>query len=259
MPQIVSPAGQLQSGLAVLLQAFDFARGTASNPWDFAVERSVLYDSGLSHNDLRWLLASRFAEHGIELPPGDNERRSVRTVKSFQFHGDSCFILSVAGADFARSRLLDHQQHHPAELQCEPDQDSAAHSSTSGNLRWNRETRRVIYGGVPCIELTRAAENLETVLEAFEKTGWATQIHDPFPQDKSGNRKRRLHNTINALNRCQSIPRIHFSSADSGHAIRWTPWNQFVAPPTASTRKTSEKRRVKRQNRVGQKPRRKRR
>lgn len=230
MPPAVLPASRMQPGLAILLQAFDFARETSSNSWDFAVELPVLFGVGMSRNELRWLLAQRFAEHGLELPPGENDRRAVRIVKSFQFHNDSCLILTVAGADFVRKAGPEFQSHESANPHFEQSNALGSHGDHHANPVWDRESRQVTYRGVTCIELIRAADNLETVLQAFEKAGWRPQIRDPFPPDKSGNRKRRLHNTINALNRCQTAPLIHFSSADSGRAIRWTPSHPAIVP-----------------------------
>src|SRR5207248_3130276 len=117
----------------------------------------------------------------------------------------------VTGADFVRKPGHDFQRHESENIFFEQ---SKAHDSPGdhhANPVWDRESRQVTYRGVTCIELIRAADNLETVLEAFERAGWRPQIRDPFPPDKSGNHKRRLHNTINALNRCQTAPLIHFS------------------------------------------------
>jgi hypothetical protein len=231
------PLEELRAGLAVLLEAFEFARATSSNAWDFAVERSVLSNAGMSVNELRWLLASRFAEHGIDLTPSDTERRPIRITKSFRFLDDSCFILTVAGVDHARSLCRDPAQLDPGKPNHQPSDASGKSIPQAGKPHWDRNSSRLIYEGIVCVILNRAAENLEAVLDAFEASGWAPQIHDPFPAGKPGNRKRRLHNTINALNRCQSTPRIHFASADSGRAIRWT---LIPLPPPAETVRTIE-------------------
>src|SRR5437016_4428687 len=90
----VSPA---RAAFAVLLEAHALAVEMASNPWDFAVERQTLIDAGVSHNQLRHMLANRCLAHGVELEPSEKERRPIRTTDSFRFSDNSCFILTDSG------------------------------------------------------------------------------------------------------------------------------------------------------------------
>ncbi len=46
-----------RAGLVRLRQAHTYAREAAADMWDFALEIGVLYDAGLTVNDLRWLVA----------------------------------------------------------------------------------------------------------------------------------------------------------------------------------------------------------
>jgi hypothetical protein len=76
------------------------------------------------------------------------------------------------------------------------------------------------------------AENQERILAAFEEEGWPVHIHDPLPPHSDQDSKRRLHNTINSLNRHQKQPLIRFSGNGSGQGIRWE-W----IPPAGTTRR----------------------
>ena len=224
-----------QVGLRLLLEAFDSAGDASPDPWQFAVEIQLLHDAGMSVTNLRWVIEQGYARHAFDFTLAGDERRSFRELQTMKFAGNSTFMLSAAGAEFARSNCLDPTP-------TVPNNPGATSSNADGGLtasapkpHWDRSSRRVILEGSTIIELHRAAENLEAALDAFEKSGWAFQIPDPLA-NKPGNRKRRLHNTINALNRCQTVQRIHYSSADGGRAIRWAVIPSAAPAPSPQNR-----------------------
>jgi len=56
----------------------------------------------------------------------------------------------------------------------------------------------------------------------FQKQDWTHRIDDPLPCETVGNPKRRLHNTINALNRKQIVSRIKFSGDGTARGVCWS-------------------------------------
>jgi hypothetical protein len=75
------------------------------------------------------------------------------------------------------------------------------------------------------------AANQERILAAFEEDGWPIRIDDPLPPAVEQDPKRRLHDTINSLNRNQKRPLIRFIGDGSGQGIRW----QLVCTPEADS------------------------
>jgi hypothetical protein len=65
------------------------------------------------------------------------------------------------------------------------------------------------------------AINQEAVLAAFEEEEWPPRIDDPLSPRGEQNPKRRLHDTITALNRNQKAPLIRFFGDGSGQGVRW--------------------------------------
>ncbi len=65
------------------------------------------------------------------------------------------------------------------------------------------------------------APNQERVLAAFEEEGWPVHIDDPLPPSNDQDPKRRLHDTINSLNRNQKRSLLRFIGDGSGQGLRW--------------------------------------
>ena len=67
------------------------------------------------------------------------------------------------------------------------------------------------------------APNQELILATFEEIGWPIHIDDPLPPGRFHDPKRRLHDTINALNRHQIEPLVRFIGDGHGEGVRWEP------------------------------------
>ena len=65
------------------------------------------------------------------------------------------------------------------------------------------------------------AMNQEIVLAVFEEEGWPPRIDDPLPWKSDIDPQRRLHDTINSLNRRQRQRLVHFSADGLAQGIRW--------------------------------------
>ena len=66
------------------------------------------------------------------------------------------------------------------------------------------------------------APNQQIVLTVFEEEGWPVRIDDPLPRHPEVDAKRRLHDTIHALNRHQKTLLLRFLGDGTGEGVRWT-------------------------------------
>jgi hypothetical protein len=95
----------LRAGLALLWQAYVYARDAGATLWDFALEIDRLYETDLTISDLRWLVAKGIAEHGQETSFYGDPHRSFRPGIGLKFVPTTCFVLTPEGAEFARRTL----------------------------------------------------------------------------------------------------------------------------------------------------------
>jgi hypothetical protein len=89
--------------------------------------------------------------------------------------------------------------------------------------KWDEQRRQLRVGRVLVKEFKLPSPNQETVLMAFEEEGWPPRIDDPLPPVAQLDPRRRLHDTIKALNRKQKRDLIRFRGDGSGEGIRWEP------------------------------------
>jgi hypothetical protein len=215
MPPAYAPSSLTPPALALLVEAVDNAIDVGCELWDFALSIDSLAQAGLSITAIQWLIAKGHLLHKHEFtPPGDDER-VFRLHGKWNFGRRSRFVLTPAGAQFARSILASHgttARPSSALAGAWPPQDCPV---------W--DGRRLSYRGEVLMELSRPAPNERAVLDRFQKLGWLPRIDDPLPPETVGNPKRRLHNTINALNRKQAPWRITLSGDGTGRGVCWRP------------------------------------
>lgn len=219
----------LREALALLLQAFDYALDLDQDAWDLAVELHVLRDAKLNNSDIRWLAAKGYVEHALELTAPGDAARHFRRMPLLTFAESECFVLTRAGEVVAR------------EL-CSGDISTADNSSPGIGIcqiapveevqirpKWDPQRRQLRLGADVVKEFKLPSPNQETVLTAFEEEGWPPRIDDPLPPQEQLDPRRRLHDTIKALNRKQKRCRIRFRGDGSGEGIRWEPYDPELA------------------------------
>jgi len=86
---------------------------------------------------------------------------------------------------------------------------------------WDRERQELRLGGILVKQFKVPAPNQEIILSTFQDDGWPPRIDDPLPPQHNQDSKRRLHDTINALNRNQKQSLLRFLGDGSGEGIRW--------------------------------------
>ena len=223
-------------GLRLLLDAFQYAADVARDVWDFSVEIDTLRQAGWGNSEFRWLVCKGFVRHAVETTLVGDETRSYRHPRRAQaliFSGKTCFILTDAGFHFAAS-VLDRLAPPPAEPDPESGLLTAGIASVGCLPKWDRERQELRVGDVVVKQFKVPAANQERILAAFEEDGWPIRIDDPLPPAAEQDSKRRLHDTINSLNRNQRHHLIRFIGDGTGQGIRW----ELVNPTDAGSRST---------------------
>jgi hypothetical protein len=207
--------------MALLLEAHRYAQDVQRPLWDFAVEIGELRKAGLTHNDLRWLICKKYVEHARETTLAQEESRSFRRRRSLCFGRRTCFVLTLPGVGFAQQSLKMlrvQRRFRVADLGVVP--------SPKLRPQWDRDRQELRVGSFVVKQFKVPAVNQERLLAAFEEEGWPVRIDDPLPPQKDQDPKRRLHDTINSLNRKQRYPLIRFLGDGTGQGVRW----QLILP-----------------------------
>lgn len=240
-----------RAALEVLLEARCFAQELNRSVWDFALEAERLRSGGLVYNDLRWLVCKGYLEHASEILSGSGEERRFHKGGALTFTEASCFVLTEAGAGF----VLQRHQPRPESAPLAPPHNNS-HAATplngsphNGSLnpqqtwpppsssrcdvrpRWDRDRQELRLGEFLVKQFKVPAPNQEMVIAVFQEEGWPPRIDDPLPPRADLDPKRRLHDTINSLNRNQKTPLIRFLGDGSGQGVRWEPTTPLSPDP----------------------------
>jgi hypothetical protein len=223
---------RLQAALSVLLEAHDYAQDLRLDSWDFAVELSALRPLGLTNSDCRWLAGKGLVECGFELTLAGDERRSFRQCTNLKLTKRTCLVLTSAGVVAAGGEApvevrreqastvvdsADRSAHRPGSF---PEL-IAAGSISEPKPTWDRDRQQLRLGKVIVKQFKVPAANQEVVLAAFQEEDWPVRIDDPLSPKPDQDPKRRLHDTINSLNRNQKRPLVRFLGDGSGQDVRW--------------------------------------
>ena len=208
-----------RAALAELLEAHDYARDAHHDLWDFAVELGVLAALGLTLTDLRWLVCKQYVEHAREVTlPGDKER-AFRPGGGLTFARRTCFVLTQSGVSVARalSNVSALGERRAVAAAGSTDGDEAKTPAP----RWDPHRHELCLGGRLVKQFKLPSPNQETILMAFEEEGWPPAIDDPLPPQPEQDPKRRLHDTVKALNRNQKHDLIRFKGNGTGEGVLW--------------------------------------
>ena len=181
------------------------------DPWQFAVELKTFQAEGTTANNCRQLVIEGLIEHAHEISLDADTMRSFRGANGTCFSGRTCFILSATGRPIAE-KLVELQLSKPVRQ-----------NSPATKPHWDDEKRELYYGETLVKKFKLPAPNQRAVLVAFEEENWPGRIDDPLPPKSGIESKRRLHDTINSLNRNQKKFLVHFSGDGSGAGICWEP------------------------------------
>jgi len=218
-------ASKLKPAFIALLEAFDYAEDTDSELWEFAVAMRRFKELGLSESDLRWLERKGYVEHAREVTRLEDEAREFRHTGNLSFSKRTCFVLTAAGAECARS--LGSQcgtsrtsSKDDIEKRIENREEKASNSIDVMPV-WDAERRELRVNGDIVKQFKWSAVNQEMILATFEEEHWPVRIDDPLPPHAEQDSKRRLSDTIKCLNRKQKHPLLHFRGDGTGEGVIW--------------------------------------
>jgi hypothetical protein len=212
----------------LLLAAFEYARDTKVDPWQFAVEMDELLQRGIATADLRWLVAARIAEHRREVTvPGDRER-SFRPLAATEFPNATAVVLTEQGAQRLTTILPrpDRRSGRRANLaksrpEIEVSGDERSRAPQAQKPVWDQLRRELRYGNQVVKHFRVPAANQEIILQAFQEEGWPPCIDDPLPPRKDAPSKGRLLASVKSLNRSQLSPLLLFHGNGNGIQVYW--------------------------------------
>lgn len=216
---------RIQAALSHLRDAAAFALDVGSDIWEFAVEISVLRRLGLTRSECRWLIAKGLVTHARESSSLDGERRVFRQCVNLSFPRRTCFVITPAGVSSlttdVRSTPRRNLNGHHERRNGEHNGNGDANGHDLDLPLWDPDRQQLRIGRTIVKQFKVPAANQEAVLAAFEEEGWPPRIDDPLPPKQNQDPKRRLHDTINSLNRNQRQFLIRFLGDGSGQGIRW--------------------------------------
>jgi hypothetical protein len=221
--------------LRLLVDAFDYAQELDRNVWDFAVEIDGLREAGFTNAELRWLICCGFTKHAPELTVTGEPTRVFRHTNGrpgLTFSRKTCFVLTEAGYAFAKGALSKVSANGKPEHRASETNGSGTNGESESDgtkPKWDRDRQELRVGVIVVKQFKVPAANQERILAAFEEDGWPIHIDDPLPQSPEQDPKRRLHDTINSLNRNQKAPLIRFLGDGTGQGVRWR-----LAEPTGN-------------------------
>ena len=195
-------------GLRLLADAYRYSLDLETSPNDFAVELRLLCAVDLTVIDLRWLQRKGFVRHLVEELPALPTGRLFGTAEGVSFSDRSCFVLTVAGVELVRGMDL-----APDLIQVEEESPKTP--------RWDVSQRELRWGAITVKQFRVPAPNQELILEVLEEEGWPSRIDDPLRLANGVEPKRRLHDTIVALNRHHTQPIVRFSGDGTGQGLLW--------------------------------------
>jgi hypothetical protein len=216
----------------LLRQARYLAENANCDVWDFAVELDELRRIGVTVAELRWLLIRGFVRQAWELTPEKNGRRRFDDAAPLTVRANSCFVMTDAGLIVARSlaeRETTSQRDSrklssAAESDARPTATVPARPTGAVIAPWPfyDVIRNEFFIGQQIVKRFRSpAPNQQGVLTAFQALSWPDRIEDPLPATDEVCPRRRLSETIRALNRHQLQFVIRFCGDGSGRGVLW--------------------------------------
>jgi hypothetical protein len=216
---------QIRSALLLLLDAAESARDVGTEIWQFSIELPVLRRMGLTKTECRWLVAKGLARHACENTTHEADRRTFQPYTNLALPKGTCFVIADRGAAYATALLRSETsststRSEPATVSSPFNSDG--HGSPLSDLpTWDSDRQQLRVGRTIVKEFKVPAANQEAVLAAFQEENWVPRIDDPLPPAPNQDPKRRLHDTINSLNRNQKHPLIRFLGDGKGEGVRW--------------------------------------
>jgi hypothetical protein len=224
-PAVVNVLRRSREALRLLMEARQYAAEVERDIWDFAVEIDTLRQAGCTNSEFRWFVCKGYVDHAKETTlAGEDARTFQRQQRSggLTFSRRTCFVLTEPGSRFACGVLTEPSANTPCGLAaCTNLVAETPETLETPKPQWDRERQELRLGNIVVKQFKVPAANQERILAAFEEEDWPVRIDDPLPPNSDQDSKRRLHDTINSLNRNQKQNLIRFVGDGSGQGVRW--------------------------------------
>lgn len=161
-----------------------------------------------------WLIYHGLVEH-LEFDPKKPMAKPKPLQSAFPVP-DSHLALTPKGVE-----LAEKLQQNPDPPQSELPDQTALFAPKLLLPHYNKERRVFSWGRHILKDFHQPAQNQELILCAAEELNWPEFFDDPLPPVPGKNCKKRLHHTIQDLNRHQHPYFIHFKGDGTGTGIGW--------------------------------------
>jgi hypothetical protein len=168
-----------------------------------------LQDVGLTSQGLRWLVQQGYVQHAEETTSAMDDHRIFHPTGPETYRPRTCLVLTESGVCLARQLLRG--------------QPSNGQRSARPNRRrpcYDAE-RRLRVGKTVMHRFTRPAPCQEALALGFQTCAWQYSIDNPLPRVSGKSSKKRLHDTIQDLNRNLKPALIKFHGDGTGLRVYW--------------------------------------
>ena len=196
-----------------LYKASMFAIECNRSQWEFAIEIKQLQRTGITSEEIRWLIGKNLVDQAEEITSLGESSRSFQSPGGFMLSERSCLVLTDLGIKVAEQTI--------DSILSKPNQPVVDETPQALKPRWDTVRHELRLGNVIVKKFKWRAANQEAILNAFEEDGWPAHIDDPLTQNPQMNPKRRLSDAIKCLNRKQKNPLIRFCGDGTGEGVLW--------------------------------------
>lgn len=193
------PSTRVLPALRLLLDGYQYANDVGAPLMEFAISIETMRQFSVAEIDIRWL-----TRKGYAVAICDEKPLPCDSTADFSSH--TIFIASVDGLRYAQE-ILDVQVVAMVPKKLVP--------------CWDSAQRKLKLGDCVVKRFHVPAPNQELILSSFQEESWPPHIADPIPPVRKSDPKRRLSDTILALNRCQAGQRIRFRGDGTGTGVYW--------------------------------------
>jgi hypothetical protein len=209
---------RLLTGLAILWRARPLGSQNTEHGAKKVVTGSALCAAGLTRADVELLVTE-----GCANVTSRNSRRKIATRRPREedvLSDHAHFVLTESG-----EALVERFLHVLGEFNFRADQPKRRLDTRRHVLiqpHWDGRRRELRFGRIIVKRFRNTAPNQESILSAFEASGWPDDIDDPLPAPRSGGGSApRLQHTIRRLNQTLQHPLIRFEGDAKSGRVGW--------------------------------------
>jgi len=203
---------RVQATLALLDGPYRCARLLGKSLWDFSRTIDELHKTGVSDDQLDFLVAADLLERKVELSrPARNGTSRSHATKARQVPM-VWFVLTKQGAEVASNSAA-----------VEATSETGNRSKEEGtDLLPSWDGRVFSYDGAVLKMFRRHAPAQERILDAFQQAGWPEWLADPLERRGEEHSVKHLRDEVRLLNRTQKPWRVRFDTDPQWLGVRWT-------------------------------------